>query len=164
MTSAQVPDAVDTPFGHEWDVVGLPFAPAAINDDGLIVGEQNGKAVQYQNGEVQVLPLPFDGSGVSYSAVDVTSLGAILGQTDRPGAPGMAWWPLPLTIPDAPVGVFVPAAMNKNFVVVGSSGDANVAFKWTPGTQYTRLVAPHHLHTKLTVATDVNDNGYMVGW
>ena len=49
--------------------------PAAINNAGLIVGEQNGHAVQYVNGAAQALPLP-DGTGVTYGAIDVTVLRA----------------------------------------------------------------------------------------
>jgi len=168
MTSSHSTDAVP-PFGPEWNVVHLSFAPAALNDAGLIVGKKDGEAVQHQNGKTQVLPPPFD-DAADYGAVDVTSLGAILGQTVRESdPPGAVWWPQPLVIPPvpAPHRRFSPAAMNKNLVVVGTSDGLEPVVpysKWTPGDQYTQLHAPHHLHVRRTSATDVNDHGYIAGF
>jgi hypothetical protein len=163
-TSSGDPEAaVHFPFPHEeWNVTPLTFAPTAINDSGLIVGEQNGQAVQYQNGTVQPLPLDVAPGGVS-AAVDVTSLGAILGKTSDQQAPAVLWWPLTLKIPQAPVGMFVPAAMNKNLGIVGSSLDAKAAFKWTPATAYEPLFGSSGSNNP-TFATDVNDHGYIVGF
>jgi hypothetical protein len=167
MTSSHTTEAVH-PFGPEWDVVGLPFAPAALNDAGLIVGKRDGEQpVQHQNGKTQVLQPPFDDADF-YAAIDVTSLGAILGRTDqRPNPPAVMWWPLPLVIPPAPRGRFLPAAMNKNLVVVGTSDGVEPVIpynKWTPAGQFTQLHAPHHLHVRTTCATDVNDHGYIAGF
>ena len=163
-----IPDA-DTraavPVKHgEWLVASLPFSPAAINDANLIVGQQNNKAVQFQNGNVQVLPF-IVGDGGSSAAVDVSSLGAIVGKTSNiQQQPAVVWFPLPLALPEAPVGVFVPAAINKNLNVVGTSLDAEVAFKWHDPFGYQGLVAPGTLRNRPIFATDVNDHGYAVGF
>jgi hypothetical protein len=152
------------PFGlGEWIVSPLTFSPAAINDAGLIVGEQNDQAVQYQNGAVQALQLNVAAGALS-AAVDVSSLGAIAGKTTDPTAQAVLWWPLTWQLPAPPVGVFVPAAINKNLVIVGSALDAQVAFKWTPSAGYENLVAPGTLQPGPTFATDVNDLGYIVGF
>jgi hypothetical protein len=71
-------------------VASLAFSPTAINDAGLIVGEQNGKAVRYRNGVVEVLPSP-PGDAMFYGAVDVTSLGAILGKSDNAEVQAVLW-------------------------------------------------------------------------
>ena len=158
-------DTKFVPITHaEWLVASLPFAPAAINDANLIVGQQNNHAVQFQNGTLQVLPFIVD-PGDSSAAVDVSSLGAIVGKTDNiKQQPAIVWFPLPLALPEAPVGVFVPAAINKNLNVVGSSPDAQVAFKWHDPFGYQGLVAPGSLRNRPTFATDINDNGVAVGF
>jgi hypothetical protein len=169
MTSSAHFDHSDvSPFGHEWNVTSLPFSPTAINDAGLIVGEQNGKAVRYRNGVVEVLPWP-PGDAMFYGAVDVTSHGAILGKTDSAEGPAVLWRlldgaPFPVSLSPPPVGFFVPAAVNRNLVVVGSSADAEVAYKWTPEAGYTPLIAPSGHSEPPTYATDVNNSGYIVGY
>src|SRR5215472_3086826 len=158
----------------EWLVASLPFSPSAINDANLIVGQetttirvahvQRTRAVQFQNGNLQVLPFIVDDGGFS-SAVDVSSLGAIVGKTNNiDQQPAIVWFPLPLALPEAPVGVFVPTAINKNVNVVGSSLDAQEAFKWHDPFGYQGLVAPGTLHGKPTFATDINDSGYTIGF
>ena len=150
------------PFGSEWNLVELSFSPAAINDAGLIVGTQNSSAVQDQNGSLQVLPL-FLGGGVISAAVDVAAAGAIVGSTSAPGVPAVLWFPLPLSFSEAPVGVFVPAAINKTLLVVGTSEDAQVAFKWNANIGYTSLLGPGDASIPV-FATDVNDVGFIVGF
>jgi hypothetical protein len=151
------------PFA-DWLIATLPFSPAAINDANLIVGQQSNKAVQYQNGNLQMLPSIVSDGGFS-AAVDVSSLGAIVGKTSNiQQQPAVVWFPLPLALPEAPVGVFVPAAINKNLNVVGSSLDAQMAFKWHDPFGYQFLAAPGTLRNKPTFATDVNDHGYSVGF
>jgi hypothetical protein len=158
----------------QWLVASLPFSPAAINDANLVVGEQTitiritqtqrTRAVQFQNGTLEVLPFIVDDGGFS-SAVDVSSLGAIVGKTNNiDHQPAIVWFPLPLALPEAPVGLFVPTAINKNLNVVGSSLDAQVAFKWHDPFGYQGLIAPGILHDKPTFATDINDNGYAIGF
>jgi uncharacterized membrane protein len=173
-----IPDAdtnASVPVNHlPWLVATLPFSPAAINDANLIVGEQTitirvahtqrTRAVQFQNGNLEVLPFIVDDGGFS-SAVDVSSLGAIVGKTsNQQQEPAVVWFPLPLALPEAPVGVFVPVAINKNLNVVGSSPDAQQAFKWHDPFGYQGLAAPATFHGKPTFATDINDNGYTVGF
>ena len=157
----------------EWLVATLPFSPAAINDANLIVGQHTVRrtvvtkprtsAVQFQNGALQELPFIVSDGGSS-AAVDVSSLGAIVGKTaNLQQQPAVVWFPLPLALPEAPVGVFVPAAINKNVNVVGSSLDAQVAFKWHDPFGYQGLVAPPPFQKRPTFATDINDNGIAVG-
>src|SRR3954462_3545859 len=119
MTSSAHFDHSDvSPFGHKGTVTTLPFSPTAINDAGLIVGEQNGKAVRYRNGVVEVLPSP-PGDAMFYGAVDVTSLGAILGKSDNAEVQAVLWRlldgaPFPVSLSRPLVGFFVPAAVNRN--------------------------------------------------
>jgi hypothetical protein len=164
MSTNETDGNVDLTFPHdEWFVESLPFTPAAINDARLIVGAQGNQAVQYQNGTVQVLPLgDIDVEG-SVAAVDVSSLGAIVGQTGNASARTVVWFPLPLVLPPPPVGVLEPAAINKNIVVVGTCGDAQIAFKWTQADDYQPLSAPGRLSQLPTFATDVNDQGFAAG-
>ena len=162
------------PVKHaEWLVTSLPFSPAAINDANLIVGQRTARrtavtkprtsAVQFQNGTLQELPFIVSDGGFS-AAVDVSSLGAIVGKTNNQAQqPAVVWFPLPLALPEAPVGVFVPAAINKNLNVVGSSFDAEVAFKWHDPFGYQGLNPPDNLKNRPTFATDINDNGYTSG-
>jgi hypothetical protein len=158
----------------DWIVTTLPFAPAAISDANLIVGQfttrrigvvkSRTSAVQFQNGTLQELPFIVSDGGWS-AAVDVSSLGAIVGKTaNLQQQPAVVWFPLPLALPEAPIGVFVPAAINKNVNVVGSSLDAQVAFKWHDPFGYQGLIAPLDLQHRPTFATDINDNGYTAGF
>src|SRR5215470_8516985 len=115
MTIPDAPDAdikASVQVKHlEWLVAPLPFSPAAINDANLIVGQQHNKAVQFQNGNLQVLPFIVD-PGVSSGAVDVSSLGAIVGTTSNTSQQSaVVWFPLPLALPEAPVGLFIPSAI-----------------------------------------------------
>jgi hypothetical protein len=146
---------IHLPFPHtDWVITALPFAPLAINDAGLIVGNLNGQAVQFQNGTLQVLPEDSE-------AVDVSSLGAIVGFVG--GGAGLVF-PLPLVLPDPPSGVFEPAAINKHLAVVGTSGDAEQAFKWTPSAGWEALQPPHRFSGELPAfAEDINDAGFAVG-
>src|SRR4051795_12195140 len=99
MPTLDVDANVHLPFPHsDWVITPLPFAPTAINDAGLIVGNLNNQAVQFQNGTLQVLL-----EGSEAEAVDVSSLGAIVGSI---GARAGLCFPLPLVLPDPPVGVF----------------------------------------------------------
>jgi hypothetical protein len=155
---------VDFAFPHaEWFVESLPFTPTAINDARLIVGAQGNQAVQYHNGTVQVLPLGDIDDGGSAVAVDVSSLGAIVGQTENVAARTVVWFPLPLVLPPAPIGVLEPTAINKNIVVVGTVGDAQAAVKWTQAHDYEQLIASERLRHLPTFATDVNDQGFVAG-
>src|SRR5215831_1496865 len=175
MTTPETDTKAPLPVKHaEWLVTLLPFSPAAINNANLIVGQHTVRrtvvtrprtsAVQFQNGNLQELPFIVSDGGFS-AAVDVSSLGAIVGKTNNQARqPAVVWFPLPLALPEAPVGVFVPAAINKNLNVVGSSLDAQVAFKWHDPFGYQPLFAPGVLKNRPTFATDINDNGYSVGF
>ena len=108
MTIPEADTKASVPVKHGgWLIASLPFSPAAINDANLIVGGQNNKAVQFQNGNLQVLPFIVSDGGSS-AAVDVSSLGAIVGQTSNiPQQSAVVWFPLPLALPEAPPKVQV---------------------------------------------------------
>jgi hypothetical protein len=156
---------IHLPFPRsDWVITPLPFAPTAINDAGVIVGSQHSVAVQYQNGQVEVLPGADQGS----AAVDVSSTGAIVGTMGEKavdGANAALWFPLPLRLPASPVGVFGPTAINKHLAIVGAAAFGSVAFKWTPSDGFQPLRSPLRRTTKgeLVIATDINDHGFAVG-
>jgi Abnormal spindle-like microcephaly-assoc'd, ASPM-SPD-2-Hydin len=146
-----------------WDAVALSFLPTAINGS-RIIGTQNGAPVE-GSGSGPTAPLPLLG-GVSgpYNPVDVNSSGVALGSTSDVNLPGVLWTSSLQAIPigRAPVGFFFPRAINSSVVVVGTSEDAEQAFRWTPNAiGYTGLIPPAGLSG--TRATDVNDAGYAVG-
>src|SRR4051794_17561077 len=146
-----------------WDAVALSFLPTAINGS-RIIGTQNGAPVE-GSGPGATTPLPLLG-GVSgpYDPVDVSSNGVALGSTSNGDFPGVLWTSSLQAIPmgRAPVGFFVPRALNSSVVVVGASDDAEQAFRWRPNiVGYTDLIAPAGFAGPQ--ATDVNDAGYAVG-
>ena len=99
-----------------------------------------------------------------YNPVDVNSSGVAVGSTSNSDFPGVLWTSSLQTLPigEAPVGIFVPRAINSSAVVVGASDDAQRAFRWTPNiVGYTSLIPPAGFSS--TRATDVNDAGYAVG-
>jgi hypothetical protein len=147
-----------------WDAVALSFLPTAINASRIIIGTQNGAPVE-GSGSGPTAPLPLLG-GVSgpYDPVDVNSSGVALGWTSDVNLPGVLWTSSLQAIPigSAPFGFFVPRAINSSVVVVGTSEDAEQAFRWTPNAiGYTGLIPPAGFSG--TRATDVNDAGYAVG-
>ena len=146
-----------------WDAVALSFLPTAINGS-RIIGTQNGGPVE-GSGPGDPTPLPLLG-GVSgpYNPVDVSSNGVALGSTSNGDFPGVLWTSSLQTLPigRAPVGFFVPRAVNSSVVVVGASDDAYQAFRWTPNiVGYSSLIPPAGFSDPR--ATDVNDAGYAVG-
>jgi len=147
-----------------WDAVALSFLPTAINGSGIIIGTQNGAPVK-GSGSGDTTPLPLLG-GVSgpYDPVDVNSSGVAVGSTSNGDFPGVLWTSSLQSFPigRAPVGSFVPRAINSSVVVVGASDDAEQAFRWTPNiVGYTALMPPAGFSS--AGATDVNDAGYAVG-
>src|SRR5262245_50894224 len=147
-----------------WDAVALSFLPTAINDSGIIIGTENGAPVK-RSGSGDTTPLPLLG-GVSgpYVPVDLNSSGVTLGSTSNGNFPGVLWTSSLQTIPmgSAPVGVFVPRAINSSVVVVGGSDDAQQAFRWAANViGYTALGPPAGYSS--ASATDVNDAGYELG-
>ena len=151
-----------------WNPTPLPFVPTAINDAGVIVGNDANGPVSFQNGIVTVLP-PLSGVSGPFAAVDVASNGAILGSTGDPKFPGMFWLSGGVKIPmgPAPAGFFVPKAVNVHVAVAGSAFDALKAYKCTANAiGYTELQPPTTLPPgqHLTTATDINDAGSVVGF
>ena len=152
-----------------WTATPLSYVPTAINDAGVIVGNDatNGP-VRDENGTVTVLP-PLSGAKGPFTAVDVASNGAILGSTGDASFPGTFWLSggIQLPIGAAPVGFFVPKAVNGRLAVAGSAFNAKKAYKWTPdATAYTELKLPPTLPADLhdTNASDINDAGSVVGF
>ena len=151
-----------------WNATPLSFVPTAINDAGVIVGNATGSPVSYQNGIVTVLP-PLSGVSGPFAAVDVAGNGAILGSTMDPNFPGTFWLSGGVQLPmgPAPVGFFVPKAVNGHLAVAGSAFDAERAYKWTANAiGYTELQPPPELPSSeyTTSATDINDAGAVVGF
>jgi hypothetical protein len=153
-----------------WSAVGLSFLPAAINNDEVIVGSNETLgAVRYHNGAYAGLSrINHSTVGGPYSAVDITTNGAILGIPDPAGLASykaVIWSPPTFNaypIGNAPVGYFVPLAMNNSQTVVGWAGDALVAWKWSQTQGYQELQA--HSPAYRARPTDVNDTGYAVGY
>ncbi|MET0765307.1 MAG: hypothetical protein ABWY29_10605 [Blastococcus sp.] len=146
-----------------WDAVALSFLPTAINGS-RIIGTRNGAPVQ-GSGPGDPTPLPLLG-GVSgpYNPVDLSSNGVALGSTSNIDFPGVLWTSSLQTVPmgRAPHGFFVPRAVNSSVVVVGTSDDAELAFRWTPNAVgYRDLIPPAGFSDPQ--ATDVNDAGFAVG-
>jgi hypothetical protein len=152
-----------------WTATPLPFVPTAINDSGVIVGnDATNRPVSYENGTVTVLP-PLGGVSGPFAAVDLASNGAILGSTGDQRFQGIFWLSGGVKIPmGAPLsGIFVPKALNVHLAVVGTAFDAEIAYKWTPNTLgYTPLKPPTTLPGAFfgTRATDINDAGSAVGY
>jgi len=150
-----------------WTAIDPAFVPTAINDAGVIVGNNAGGPVSYQNGTVTALP-PISGVKSPFTAVDVANNGPILGSTGDPNFPGVFWLSGNIQIPmGAPlVGFFVPKAVNNHLAVAGSAFDAGKAYKWRPDASgYTELHPPAGLPSGsfTTTATDINDAGAVVG-
>src|SRR5687767_11753906 len=146
-----------------WDAVALSFLPTAINGS-RIIGTQNGAPVE-GSGPGDTTPLPLLG-GVSgpYNPVDVSSSGVAVGSTSDDDFPGVLWTSSLQTLPigSAPIGFFVPRAINSSVVVVGASDDVEQAFRWTPNAiGYSALIPPAGFSS--AGATDVNDAGFAVG-
>jgi hypothetical protein len=147
-----------------WDAVALSFLPTTINDSEIIVGTEGGVPVK-RSGSGVTTPLPLLG-GVRgpYVPVDVNSNGVALGSTSNGDFPGVLWTSSLQAFPlgKAPVGVFVPRAINRSVVVVGGSDDAQQAFRWAPNIiGYSDLPPPPGRSSAR--ATDVNDAGHAVG-
>ena len=153
-----------TPGLPRWDAIALSFLPTAINGSGIIIGTQNGAAVE-RSGSGDTNPLLLLG-GVSgpYNPVDVNNSGVAVGSTANGDFPAVLWnlSLQPFPIGRAPVGVFVPRAINSSVVLVGASDDAEQAFRFRPNAVgYTALIPPAGFSDPR--ATDVNDAGYAVG-
>jgi len=142
----------------------LDFVPHAINDQNLVVGVKGAQAVRFSEGILTILPfLPI--TGAPYVAVDVNRSGTVLGLTDVPQVPAVYWmapdYPISGWLDEAPVGLFEPKALNENLMVVGNSGDAELAFRWTQLARYTSLRATPT--EPRAAVNDVNDSGVAVG-
>jgi hypothetical protein len=151
-----------------WTAIPLSFVPTALNDNGVIVGNHATLGpVRFENGAMTVLP-PLSGVSGTFAAVDVASNSAIVGSTGDSHFPGTFWLSggVQLPIGPAPVGLFVPKAMNVHLAVVGGAPDAGVAFKWTANALGFTTLEPPPLPSGsfLITATDINDAGSTVGF
>lgn len=142
----------------------LDFIPHAINDQNLVVGVKGAKAVRFSGGILTTLPfLPI--TGAPYVAIDVNRFGNILGATNVQQVPAVYWiapsYPISGWLEEPPVGVFEPKALNQNLMVVGNSGDAVAAFRWTQAGGYKPLLVT--TAEQNAIVNDVNDSGVAVG-
>src|ERR1039457_2887707 len=132
-----------------WTAFEQAFVPTAINDAGVLVGNNASGPVSYQNGIVTALP-PLGGVKSPFTAVDIANNGSILGSTGDPNFPGVFWLSGNVQIPMGapPVGFFVPKAVNNHLAVAGSAFDVGKAYKWKPDASgYTELLPPTGLPT-----------------
>ena len=143
--------------GSGWTLVSLPFAPAAMNDAGVIVGTQNGEAVRWENGALTALP-HFPGIAGPYAAKDITSKGYILGVAS--GHPLIWTSPTatPIEIVAYPFQVLAPVAMNDDLTVVGQATGRR-PWRWTQATGL-RYMSQGLYGSRVT---GVNSAGYASG-
>ena len=140
--------------GPVWTPVSLPFAPAAINDAGVIVGRQNGEAVRWENGTLTLLPRILTIAG-PYSAIAITAQGLILG-----AAPGHALlWTSPSATPIDLSGSIPVAAVGVNDSYTVVANGLGRPWKWTPATGLQPMTAAQDG----SEVTGLNATGYASG-
>lgn len=146
-------------MGASWGVVSLSFAPAAINDAGVVVGSSNGNAVRWENGTLIILPHSGALPG-PYEAVDITSKGLILGTANG----HVLLWKTPTSAPldlAYPPYALTPTAVNDNSTIVGMRCNWTCnAFRWTPFSGFTSVMDD----SISSYVTGVNASGEMSGY
>jgi hypothetical protein len=164
------PVAAPIPLGYSaWQ---LDFAPAGINDDGVVVGTKSGHAVRWESGALATLLPHLEWPG-QYEGRAINRGGRIVG--NRVAGPGM-YWESAAHAPQAIVSSYfadynravTPRAINWQNVVVGDyqhidqrrTPDTH-AFRWSPGRELEDITPPGYDHA---VALDVNEWGYVVGY
>ena len=154
--------------GVTWTRTDLPFAPAAINAAGVIVGKNGTEAVRWRNGVIDTLP-HLAGLAGPYIAVDVTPNGLVLG-----GANGhILYWfqdgvqPVDLTSGSTYAGLLYPVAMNDSYMVVAQeyTGPNILSVRFTYPGPWVDISAPIGLSGfDETVVTSLNANGQAAGY
>lgn len=162
---AAKPDALLL-YTSAWSRTDLPFAPAAINGAGVIVGTNGNEAVVWQNGVLDtlqhsvVLPGP-------YSAIDITPNGAILGSANGHAI----FWRSATSVPnDASAGFqpyLYPMAMNDSYTIVAWAfyDVGTTTYRWTPTGGWVDIGAGVGIYGgDQTIATSINANGQAAGY
>lgn len=154
--------------GVTWTRTDLPFAPAAINGGGVIVGTNGTEAVRWRNGVVDTLPHRAGLAG-PYIAVDVTPNGLVLG-----GANGhILYWfqdgvqPVDVTSGSSYAGLLWPVAMNDSYTIVAQeyTGVNVLSVRWTYPGPWVDISAPVGISGfDQTVVTSLNASGQAAGF
>ena len=160
------PDAILIGLGTCWCRTDLPFAPAAINDAGTVVGTNGTEAVVWQNGVLDtlqhsvVLPGP-------YKAVAISPNGAILG-----AANGHAiFWRTATDAPnDASAGFaqyMYPMAITDSYTIMTYAwyGYGFTSYRWTPTGGWVDVGAGLGLSgADQTIVLSMNNYGQATGY
>lgn len=148
--------------GSAWSLVSLPFRPYGINSSNVIVGQQNGEAVRWENGALTVLPHRAGVAG-PYLAKAISSKGYIVGSAGT----HLLVWTLPNATPidiTSSSGVALwPVAINDSLTVVGNIPGwfgYDRAFRWTITSGLLYLGDTLHSY----IATGLNASGYASGY
>jgi hypothetical protein len=157
-TSVAIPPEPSNVVLFGWQRSNLAFVPTAINDSGVIVGNQGTRAVRFFNGTVTVLPAPAVGFTQTYSAVDIARNGHILGVNGG----SMLIWTDPTSLPQVVTfsTALLPSAILDDHTVVGTT--AGRGFRWTPAGGVQLLGTPPTY--SVTKATHVSRSGFIAGW
>lgn len=160
------PDAILIGITSCWCRTDLPFAPAAINDAGTVVGTNGTEAVVWQNGVLDtlqhsiVLPGP-------YKAVAISPSGAILGAANGHAV----FWRTPTDPPnDASAGFapyMDPVAINDSYTIMAIA-QADVGFttyRWTPTGGWVDVGAGLGIYgSDQTIVKSMNNYGQATGY
>ena len=154
--------------GVTWIRTDLPFAPAAINGAGVIVGTNGTEAVRWRNGVVDTLPHRAGLAG-PYIAVDVTPNGLVLGAANG----HILYWfqdgvqPVDVTSGSSYAGLLYPVAMNDSYTIVAQeyTGLTILSVRWTYPGPWVDISAPVGISGfDQTVVTSLNANGQAAGF
>jgi hypothetical protein len=154
-------------FGSTWTRSDLPFAPAAINGAGVIVGTNGNEAVRWRNGVVDTLPHRAGLAG-PYTAADITPNGLILGQANG----HLLYWfadgtpPVDASANSSYAGSLWPVAMNDSYMIVALSYAtlAPTSVRWTPSTGFVNIgLGAGVTGQDQTIVTSLNANGQAAG-
>lgn len=152
---------------NSYSMYALPMDHAyAMNNAGLIVGDDDGKGAVYVNGQVAYLASPQGYTDVKAWAV--SNNGIIVGTGMSAGHQRPLKWNS-YTSPGVDMGAIAritqPLAVNSSGVVAGytmtSSNAAPRAYKWTPATG---TVDIHPTGYDISTVYDVADSGFMSGY
>jgi hypothetical protein len=154
--------------GTTWTRTDLPFAPAAINGAGVIVGKNGTEAVRWRNGVVDTLPHRAELAG-PYIAVDITPNGLILGAANG----HILYWfqdgvqPVDVTSGSPYAGLLYPVAMNDSYTIVAQeyTGLTVLSVRWTYPGPWVDISAPVGISGfDQTVVTSLNGGGQAAGY
>ena len=152
-----------------WTRTDLPFAPAAINAAGVIVGTNGTEAVRWRNGIIDTLP-HLAGLAGPYSAADVTPNGLVLGSANG----HVLYWfqdgvqPVDATSGSPYAGSLYPVAMNDSRTIVALSYAyplAPTTVRWTYPGQWVDVGAGYGISGfDQTIVRSLNAAGQAAGY